>query len=86
MVNSSRLWLPQISHSSLSEILWHRSQKQMSFLRVTNAFDKLSAYKLSSFSINKAIRKAVLFPIPGNRDNSFTAFSNNFDDYSLKPM
>ena len=75
--------LLQISHKIVSEILWHFSQVFTSFLKCIKASDKYFVFSDGCLSKCNTRRNAVRFPIPGKRETSLTAFSNNFDEKSI---
>ena len=83
IISEFRFGFLQIAHKTVSEMLWHFSQVSTSFLKCNSASDKYFVFSFGCFSKCKTKRKAVRFPIPGKRETSFTAFSNNFDENSI---
>src|SRR5690606_32148764 len=78
-----RLGLLQISQRSESLILWQFLQNFTSVLRSTRALDKATVWDSGCFKRCRTSRRAVLFPIPGSCETSFTACSNNFEEKSI---
>src|SRR5688500_10570584 len=72
--------LAQILQISLSDMLWHLLQKCISSLIFEIAALKLFTSVTSFFIRCNTKRRAVFFPIPGNRANSFTAFSKRDEE------
>ena len=75
----SRCLSPQMSHTSLSDKLWHTLQYFTSCLSVPMARTNPSTSSSSCLNTCKANRMAVFRPTPGNLAKASMACSNNND-------
>jgi len=76
IISCFRIEFAQIEQMSASATLKHRWQNLISLLIRATTSLKFLTNDSSCFNKCSTSRSAVFFPIPGNLENSFTAFSN----------